>query len=518
MSINVCILAAGKGTRSRVFGGNLHKALLPLGNRAAISHIIDQFPRDSRFVVAVGHLGKQVRDYLALAHPDVSISFVDVDNYDGPGSGPGYSLWCCRDALRDDFYFTACDTLVTDPIPAGDTTWLGVSRVQHPERWCTVSVDEQGLVDALHYKVSTGTNLAFSGIAFVRDGAAFWTGLEHAKEESGEWQVNSGLEALIPSGVRTVELGWRDTGTDENYIEALTHYPKNYTFTGKTTDATYLVGNRILKFFPAAESARRRYVRGQANCDVFAPVEGVSDHFFAYHFVDGSNLAHELSPESCRRFLSWMESAFWTVQDCDATVFAGICLRFYSEKTRKRLANYLSIRSLQAEPNIEDECGPYPTIGEMLDVLEPVLSFGGLPSRFHGDLHADNVIITGSQNPPFRLIDWREDFGGDLVVGDRYYDLAKFLHTLTFSVDAMERKAFTLVTTPSLHVENERDENLRRVEVAFWEHVTGRYDLRRILMIEAIAFVNMAPLYDRELGDYLYYLGRTRLRKAMEMK
>ena len=40
------------------------------------------------------------------------------------------------------------------------------------------------------------------------------------------------------------------------------------------------------------------------------------------------------------------------------------------------------------------------------------------------------------------LVDWRQGFGTSVEVGDRYYDLAKFLHTLNLSVETMARGRF----------------------------------------------------------------------------
>ena len=74
--------------------------MLPIDGKATISHIIEKFPTETEFVVGVGFLGDQVRQYLQIAHANRRITFVDVDKYDGPGSGPGYSLLCCRKYLQ----------------------------------------------------------------------------------------------------------------------------------------------------------------------------------------------------------------------------------------------------------------------------------------------------------------------------------------------------------------------------------------------------------------------------------
>ena len=98
----VCVIAAGRGTRMGFADGELHKALAPLSNRAVLTHVLESFPPDARFVIAVGHRADQLRAYIALAHPDRDVTFVTVDNYDGPGSGPGLSVLTCAEALGED--------------------------------------------------------------------------------------------------------------------------------------------------------------------------------------------------------------------------------------------------------------------------------------------------------------------------------------------------------------------------------------------------------------------------------
>ena len=109
-----CILAAGIGSRNNNISG-LHKALLPLENKPVISHIIEKVS-DSKIVIAVGYKSEQIKSYVNLVHSDKDITYVNVDNYDGVGSGPGYSLLCCKDELQEPFVFTSVDTLIGDDI------------------------------------------------------------------------------------------------------------------------------------------------------------------------------------------------------------------------------------------------------------------------------------------------------------------------------------------------------------------------------------------------------------------
>jgi mannose-6-phosphate isomerase-like protein (cupin superfamily) len=76
----VLILAAGLGTRLKGLTKDVSKAMLPIANKAIISHIIEKFPLSTEFVIGLGYLGHQVRQYLGMAHPDRQFKFVVVDN------------------------------------------------------------------------------------------------------------------------------------------------------------------------------------------------------------------------------------------------------------------------------------------------------------------------------------------------------------------------------------------------------------------------------------------------------
>ena len=85
----VCILTAGKGTRMGKYSEIVNKSLLPLNNKAIITHIINFFGDKFKFIIALGYHGQQVKDYLLIAHPKINFTFINIKNYDGPKSGPG---------------------------------------------------------------------------------------------------------------------------------------------------------------------------------------------------------------------------------------------------------------------------------------------------------------------------------------------------------------------------------------------------------------------------------------------
>ena len=64
------------------------------------------------------------------------------------------------------------------------------------------------------------------------------------------------------------------------------------------------------------------------------------------------------------------------------------------------------------------------------------ISNGKLIVRFHGDLHFENILVPTNNNfhtPPYLFVDWRQDFCGDLKVGDIYYDFENISWSHYFS-------------------------------------------------------------------------------------
>ena len=67
--MKICILTAGKGSRMQPIQKNINKALLPIDGKPIISHIIESFSLEDEFIIGLGHLGKQVKDFLSTVYP-----------------------------------------------------------------------------------------------------------------------------------------------------------------------------------------------------------------------------------------------------------------------------------------------------------------------------------------------------------------------------------------------------------------------------------------------------------------
>jgi len=84
-----------------------------------------------------------------------------------------------------------------------------------------------------------------------------------------------------------------------------------------------------------------------------------------------------------------------------------------------------------------------PLMKGLLDKIDWGWLSSGLPGRFHGDFHFENILWDES-GQKFIFLDWRQDFGGNLHTGDIYYDLAKLLHGLIINHEIIDNNYYCI--------------------------------------------------------------------------
>ena len=212
MKYKLCILAAGSGKRMRPLTNKINKALLPVDSKAAITHVIEKHNIDVEIIIAVNYEKEKIKEYLSCAHPERKITFVDIPEIDKEGSGPGFSLICCKRHLNLPFIFSTIDTLYYEKCPEPNINWIGISDVEDPSSFCTIKLKENKIhVESLVDKRKDGTNIAFIGIAGIKDHNEFFSNL--MKDQTliaGEIQVSNGFKGLIKKGLTIKKFSWFD--------------------------------------------------------------------------------------------------------------------------------------------------------------------------------------------------------------------------------------------------------------------------------------------------------------------
>ena len=199
-----------------------HKALIPLNGKSIISNIINCYPRSLEFVIAVGYRSDLIKKYLKITHPDKKFKFVKVDNYEGIGSGPGYSLLKCKKYLQVPFISHACDAVIENKISELTHNWVGYDKIINKHLSKFVSVKIKGNGKANFKRINNKGNI-FVGVAGIYDYKNFWKSLEKnnffskklSKKNSYEKQMIDGFEEL--KKIKLKKLKWHDAGDDFTY-------------------------------------------------------------------------------------------------------------------------------------------------------------------------------------------------------------------------------------------------------------------------------------------------------------
>lgn len=184
MKYKVLITTSGTGSRLGEITKTINKALVPINGRPTIEYIFDSYSNDTPFVVTLGYLGEQVREYLIKNYPNRIFEFVEVDKYIGEGSSLLYSMKCAKEKLQCPFVFHACDTLVTEQIPEPDRNWIAgylteaaIKEGMNLGQYRTHKVVDGEIIKLLD-KGESGFQSIHIGLDGIYDYQEFWRVLE----------------------------------------------------------------------------------------------------------------------------------------------------------------------------------------------------------------------------------------------------------------------------------------------------------------------------------------------------
>lgn len=520
MSFRVCIPCAGTGSRLGELTRFINKSLVSIANRPTLSHLIERFPADTEFVIALGHKGELVREFLGLAYPDRIFLFSEVSPFEGPGSGLGLSLLACREHLQQPFVFLSCDTLVEEEIPAPDNNWMAFAEATDIRPYRTVELGDERVKDICEKGMGmAATHKPYIGLAGIKDHEQFWAAMSAGGIDAIETGEAFGLRRLIASGIRAYHFTWHDTGNLDALARTREYFrhPGDPNILDKANEAIWFLGNSVIKFSDDRKFIANRVKRVRELEGYVPQVTGSGLNMYRYTKVEGKVLSEVVNLPRFQRLLEHSKG-FWSAKNLageEYQAFRENCLRFYRDKTYERIE--LFYRNFSRRDGTESINGvSMPTLSSLLGRVDWNWLAEGLPGRFHGDFHFENIVCTDDER--FVFLDWRQDFGGDLTTGDIYYDLAKLLHGLIVSHELIAREHFNVdwreggITYDVL-----RKQSLVECERYFDQWLAGQgYDVRKTRVLTALIYLNIAALHHYPYALLLYALGKSMLRKELE--
>lgn len=521
VKLKVLITTSGIGSRLGDFTLYTNKSLVKVGDKLVISHIVESYPQDTEFVITLGHFGQQVRDFLSIAYPKRKFEFVEIENYEGPGSSLGLSMLTAAPHLQQPFIFHASDTLLFDggisesPI----VNWVAGSRGPSASHYASLDVTSEFVMN-FHDKGKIEFDYLHIGLVGIFDYLVFWQTLEkiyNSNPTDNSLNDLKILAAMKSSGImfkfKHVER-WADMGNTESLISARSTFKKNYSVLEKPDESISFIDQSVVKFFSNEKIVESRVERARLLGSLVPQITAHQGNFYRYDLIEGNLASDKVTPEKIASLLEWSNSNLWhTKSHLNTKQFRELCYEFYKSKSLKRINQFLE-KSKFDESNFSINGQQIPSIFTLLEGIDFQWICDGLQTQFHGDYILDNIIETPTG---FKLIDWRQDFAGNVASGDMYYDLAKFNHSLIINHEIVNNNYFEIeISGTAIYCDIYRKHELVESRKVLQSFMLGKgLDVRKIDLLSSLIWLNMAPLHHHPFDLFLFNFGKLNLWRSL---
>ena len=505
----VCILAAGIGSRMGEYTPVINKSLLPINFKSSLTKIIENFPNNTKFIIASGFKKENLQNFTKIIG-NKNIKIVDVKKYIGPGSGPAYSLYACKKYLKKSFYFIPCDTLIAENFPKSEkSNWLGVGKVKKQyQDYCNFLVNKKLEITKIFDKVKPPKSSYhnFSGLGYIKDAETFW---KCYKKNSSikSYELSIVFNDFIKQKKTIIKKHfWEDIGTIEKYKFIKKKYEK-YDFS-KINEIIYFEKDNVIKFHTNKTDLKNKYKKYLINPSVF-PLVKVNNEFLYYKYIYGKNFYEIAESKVFRRLLQWCDKKLWKKKKIKKLSFLRACKKFYFDKTYSRLNLFMKNNNYKTDSFKYINKKKIPNINKLIKKVNFTKIYQGIPCYIHGDLQFDNIIMTN--NNDFKLIDWRSDFGGLINLGDLYYDLSKILGGILINYKEIKKNNFYYKNNLNkifFKLPSSKNKKFLIYELKKY-CLNKKLDFKKIELMTALIFLNMSPMHKHPFDKILFCYAKT---------
>lgn len=506
---------AGLGTRLIPLGTQIPKPLISIGNKPLIHRVFDKYPNGTRFVVALGYQADLVKQVVSEISKElnIDISFTYSDSWRDKTNGLTQTILDSRSLLIEPFIFHAVDTLIDQEslefvINQGENTaFFGI-----PKTAGTYRNLEDGKWNKKAFN-GLDSEYAYIGISYISKTKQFFEHLQNSADcEAGE------TAGFVPNSFRRFNLpnvDWIDCGTPEGVKRAQFCFGTEDVVLPRKDEAIWQIGNHMYKFHIDEEFITNRTRRSKLLGDFVPATELVARNLYRYERINGFTLSLG-TKEDFADFLEFCVK-FWVLEKSLKEYEDKAFLKFYKDKTLKRVEDYLQIEGTYKVTSINGR-----NVRPIKDLLN-VVDWHGLSFiwrvRAHGDLHPDNVLVVRDNEEGFALLDWRQDIAGQVIIeGDLYYEVGKIYHGLIVDHGVISKNAFQVSINGSVA----QYELYRRGDKTLWIEILRTFcfsngiDWKRVELVTALIFLNIAPLHHEVYRELLFVLGHKMLDEILD--
>ena len=518
MPLLVLITTSGTGSRLESKTKYTNKSLVKVGDKYAICYIFDLYPKDTEFIITTGYYGQQVKDFCKMAYPELSIQFVDIDKYEGEGSSLGYSMLQAKEYIQRPFIFHCCDTILKEyPFPSVlSGNMLLVSSCKDIRSYMGIKLKTNKFNVKCFTKKGELCDYSYKGVVYIQEYDMFWDCLQSIYSMNMYDQTLNDVYAMQSMLANNCKITYTivdnvfDTGNIYSYKETCENFKSAHDVLEKHDESLCFLDTKVIKFFANKDMNLKRVYRANILHPFTPTIFSHSDNFMCMEYVQGKLLSECTGYGEIYNLMEWAHTNLWshTIQN---PKYRDVCNRFYKVKTETRLKG-LSF--------LEKECNTINTIetGSIQDLLSKT-PFEYLSTdifgKFHGDFILDNIMKVGLK---YVVLDWRQEFDTELDVGDVYYDLAKLKHNIIFNHKNITNDLYSVD-----YIQNQVNVDLKCNYVLMYqlEDYTKftekyKYSINKINILVGIIWLNMAPLYQGKLSEFLFYFGKLHLYLAIQ--
>lgn len=533
--MKVFITTSGIGSRLLDLTKYTNKSMIKIGKKPVISYIIDEYPDDTEFVISLGYFGDHIKQFLGLAYPNKKITYVEVDNYAGPGSSQVYSQLQAEKYLQEPFIYHDCDTLVEnikDNIPFDFNYNFLVGYETNAELYDAfdydVNIKYKGKYNS--YKLiktymkpdSLQGMLAFIGICGIYDYKEFWEYMHQAYENETtpyDFLVYHKY-GMFKNKLRAIIVdNWIDTGNVAGVKIARKNCKDQFSILDKNDQAIFVINNKVIKFFAKDNVIEQLLTHYETIKDFCQPITKHTKNFLCYDYIEAEDAIDKMNIIRLDYLLNTLKkNGFWDNNiDIDDKLFFDCMKKFYIDKNVNRVNEFKKFYNVSEDNDIyiNDVLIPKEyTIERMLNEMMTMDEWkNSYPSIWHGDFVLDNMLYDNETNK-YILLDWRPNFIDIIEYGDKNYDFGKLNHNLTFNFNSAYNGLFNIEMnndSTDIHLSILCNNNVYECKSYLKNFVEENYNVRfpYIEMITGACWVSMSPLYFlNPVSQFLFYLGK----------
>ncbi|MBS3061139.1 MAG: NTP transferase domain-containing protein [Candidatus Diapherotrites archaeon] len=194
------ILSAGLGTRMGLLTKDKPKALVELGAKPLLGHVLDSLNSAgcTHAIVIIGKYGKKVKDFYANQYNNIKIDYIEQKEQ----LGTGHALLQARDKAAGEFVVGQCDVI------ANPATWkrlwktkgfdcvMTLRKEQEPEKYGVAVVQDKLVAEIVEKPVEPPSDLVNAG-CYKFSRRVFDELLRIEKSPRGEYELTDAIKRMI---------------------------------------------------------------------------------------------------------------------------------------------------------------------------------------------------------------------------------------------------------------------------------------------------------------------------------